>query len=124
MRVLIVEDEPVISLDMQTTLSRAGHVVVGTAGSVRRALAFLDESSCDIVVLDMNLGGESAAPVVDLLQKRGIGFICISGYSAQRLPVNVKGAPLLSKPVEPRSLIAAIKTALPMDRPRTEARGY
>ena len=112
MRVLIVEDEPIVSLDIEHTLRSAGHQVVGTAASVRRAIDLLGSSQCNLVVLDTNLGGESAAPVAEQLRECGITYICLTGYSAHRLPCAMRGAPVLAKPFEPDRLLAVIDAAL------------
>jgi len=116
MRVLIVEDEPIVSLDIESTLRSAGYQVIGTAGSVSRALKLLGNSQCDLVVLDMNLGGESAEPVAEELQQRGITYICLTGYATYRLPAGSQDVPVLLKPFEPDKLLAMIDTALPLKK--------
>jgi DNA-binding response OmpR family regulator len=62
-RVLVVEDEFMIGLDIGQQLAGAGFEVVGPALSVAKALRFVAEPGCDVAVLDVNLGSETSEPV-------------------------------------------------------------
>lgn len=105
-RVLIVEDEFFIALDIDRQLTDAGFAVTGPAPSVAQALAA--EPDCDVAVLDVNLGGgETSEPVADRLRQSGKAFVVLSGYSDTRLPWFGE-APMLSKPVAADDLIAAV----------------
>jgi DNA-binding response OmpR family regulator len=106
MRVLVVEDEPFVAMDIAAILSNAGWKVVGPAGSVRRALKLIEEQPCEAAILDANLNGESAAPIAETLQSRGIPFMVLSGYATEQLPGPLSGAPFLSKPCNPSDLVA------------------
>lgn len=110
MRVLIVEDEPVIGLDLQTMLDAAGHRVAGIAGSVRSALNLIPKAEFDLALLDLNLAGQSARPVAEALRERKITYICMTGYAAHRLPAALRQQHVLLKPVEPARLLAALET--------------
>jgi DNA-binding response OmpR family regulator len=68
-RVLIVENEFMIGLDVSLHLASAGYDVVGPVGSVRKALKL--EPRCDVAVLDVNLGGETSEPVARKLRASG-----------------------------------------------------
>jgi CheY-like chemotaxis protein len=65
-RVLVVEDEFMIGLDVSQQLASAGYEVVGLATSVPKALRL--EPRCDVAVLDVNLGGETCEPVARKLR--------------------------------------------------------
>jgi len=108
-RVLVVEDEFFIALDIGRQLSDAGFEVVGPAASVAKALAA--EPGCDVAVLDVNLGGETSEPVAQKLREQGKPFVVLSGYSDSRLPWFGE-APLLSKPVGTTELTAALHGCL------------
>lgn len=108
MRVLIVEDEGFIALDMESALTDAGCEIVGIAASVNRALKILDEKTCDAVVLDANLGGEDTTPVADALRARRIPFLVVSGYERQR-PGIFADAPFLAKPYTSPALVASVQ---------------
>lgn len=111
MRVLIVEDEGFIALDMESALTDAGCEIVGIAASVNRALKILDEKCCDAVVLDANLGGEDTAPIADALRAREIPFLVVSGYEGQR-PGVFAGAPFLAKPYTSPALVASVRSLM------------
>jgi len=60
-RVLVVEDEAILAIDIATHLTDAGFSVVGPATSVTKALTLIGEVGCDVAVLDVNLRDETAA---------------------------------------------------------------
>ncbi len=99
-RVLVVEDEPLIAFDVADHLREAGFEVVGPVASVSAALKLLNSQGCDLAVLDVNLGRETAAPIADVLCAKSLPFIALSGYSSEQLPEIFQRAPLLTKPVE------------------------
>ena len=111
-RVLVVEDEPLIAMDIASTLSDAGYDVIGPASSVAQALALIALSGCDAAVLDTNLGAETAEPVAHELIRRSIPFISTSGYAREQQPEIMRTVPLLSKPLKPDVLIAEIARCL------------
>ena len=110
-RLLVVEDEFVIALDLQNLLEAAGHEVVALAASVPDALALLaagapgQQQSLDGAVLDVNLRGEPATPVADALAARGVPFVFVSGYGAAGRPPGHEAAPVLAKPYSEGDLL-------------------
>jgi DNA-binding response OmpR family regulator len=109
MHILVLEDEPLVAVDIAATIADAGWQVVGPAGSVPRALRLIEERGCHAAVLDANLGGTSAAPVADTLKALGIPFIVLSGYNAEQLPAALSRAPFLTKPSDPEELVATVR---------------
>ncbi len=99
-RVLVVEDEPLIAFDVADRLREAGFEVVGPVASVSAALKLLDSQGCDVAVLDVNLGRETAAPIADVLRTKSLPFVAVSGYSIGQLPEIFQRVPMLTKPVE------------------------
>lgn len=71
-RVLVVEDEAMVAIDIAQQLNEAGFVVVGPAPSVTKALKLIVETGCDVAVLDVNLRDETAEPVARELRSRRI----------------------------------------------------
>jgi DNA-binding response OmpR family regulator len=108
-RVLVVEDEFMIALDISQQLADAGFEVVGPAKSVTRALRFVSEPGCDVAVLDVNLGGETSESVAQKLQASGKPFIILSGYSADDHLPWFNGATVLRKPPPMSDLLAAVR---------------
>src|SRR5690606_21322905 len=71
-RVLVVEDEPLIAMDIAATLSEAGCIVVGPASTDEKARQLIEEKALDLALLDANLNGKPAEDVAALLTRRGI----------------------------------------------------
>jgi CheY-like chemotaxis protein len=102
-RVLLVEDEPIIALDLAMILEGQGVAVLGPAMSVGEALALLNEPPVDAAVLDMLLGTEPSWPIIEVLTQRTIPFVVMS---ASDEPVQAyTAAPYLAKPVDPVELV-------------------
>lgn len=99
-RVLVVEDEFFIAADLVRALKAAGGKAVGPAGSIEQARALLDEQDVDAAILDLNLRGEMAFPLVSELDARGLPCVIMSGYSPESLPRNLQHVPSLEKPVD------------------------
>jgi DNA-binding response OmpR family regulator len=111
-RVLIVEDEFFIALDIGEQLADAGFEVVGPASSVAKALKLVAEPGCDVAILDVNLAGETSEPVAQKLRESEKPFVVLSGYSGNiRLPW-FGGAPVLSKPLRMTDLVAALRSCI------------
>jgi DNA-binding response OmpR family regulator len=108
-RVLIVEDEFFIALDMGQQLADAGFDVVGPAPSVAKALSLVAEQGCDVAVLDVNLGGETSEPVARRLRESDKPFVVLSGYATDNKLPWFGGATVLSKPLRMDDLVAALR---------------
>jgi len=80
LRILLVEDDPLICLDLETSLSELGAIVTA-ASNVSKALAALEASAVDFAVLDFDLGAETSEPIAEAAQARNIPFLYLSGYS-------------------------------------------
>jgi len=111
-RVLIVEDEFFIALDIGQQLANAGFDVVGPAPSVAKALSLVDEQGCDVAVLDINLGGETSEPVARKLQETAKPFVVLSGYSIDNKLPWFGDATVLSKPLRMDDLVAALRACI------------
>lgn len=83
--VLVVEDEFLIAMELDSTLRHAGYRVLGPAPSVGRALELLRRARPDAAVLDVNLAGERVTPVAEVLRAMAVPFILASGYGAAEL---------------------------------------
>ena len=112
-RILIVDDEPLIAMEIETTLSQAGFEIAHMAQSVDTALAFLtDGVAIDGAVLDANLRDQSARPVVDRLQEMGVPLLVVSGYSADQIGPWAENIRLLRKPIIYAELIRSLNDIL------------
>lgn len=111
LRVLVVEDEPIIGLDIGQQFTSAGFEVVGPVTSVARALRFLAEPGCDVAVLNFNVGGETSEPIAQELRASGKPFVVLS-YSTDNLPPVFNAATILTKPLHMADLLAAVRRCI------------
>lgn len=107
-RILIVEDEALVAMLVEDALLDAGCRIIGPAATVAEALALLEAELPEAAVLDLNLSGETSAPVADALVQQGVPFLVASGYGAAGLPEGHRGVPVLAKPYDPGELTAAL----------------
>ena len=108
MRVLLVEDEPLLAAELASDLSHAGFQVFGPASSAARALKLIDDTGCDAAVLDVNLGKETSEAVALALREKRTPFVVLSGYSSEELAAGFRGAPFLPKPVRLQDLLTVL----------------
>jgi PAS domain S-box-containing protein len=99
-RVLLVEDEALVAMMIQDTLAELGFQVVGPVSSASGALAAARESHFDAAVLDINLGDGLVYTVAEILEKRGVPFVFVTGYDADSVDARFSGVPVLQKPIE------------------------
>ncbi len=98
MRVLVVEDEMMVSMLIEDMLSDLGCKVVGPASRLEEAVALVESHEIDCAVLDVNLGGQPIFPLADILRAKGAPFAFATGYGDAGLRDVDKGAPVLQKP--------------------------
>jgi CheY-like chemotaxis protein len=108
-RLLVVEDEFVIALDLQNLLEAAGHEVVGLAANIPDALSMIETTTIDGAVLDINLRGERVTEVADLLSRKDIPFLFVSGYGSSGRPPGHDRVPVLAKPYSENELLGMIE---------------
>lgn len=112
-RIMVVEDEYYLAMELEHELGEAGAVVVGPVASVDEALSLLDQSpSLAGAMLDVNLGGEKVFPVADKLIARGVPFVFTTGYQEGDLPARYASFPRIHKPFEPRAIATALTQML------------
>jgi signal transduction histidine kinase len=108
-RVLVVEDEFLIGLDIAGQLADAGFEVLGPVPSVAKALELVAQPGCDVAVLDVNLGGATCEPVAEKLRACGKPFVVLTGYSPHNLAPSFNDATILTKPPCIDDLLAAVR---------------
>lgn len=106
--ILVVEDEALVAMLLEDALADAGCRILGPAPSVEQALALLKHDRPDAAVIDLNLGGETSAPIADVLAALGIPFLVATGYGAEGLPPGHESAMVLTKPYDPTELIESL----------------
>jgi len=98
LRVLVVEDEMMVSMLIEDMLTDLGCTVVGPASRLDEAIELAKVSEIDCAVLDVNLGGQPIFPLADLLRERGRPFAFATGYGDAGVRDVDRGTPVLQKP--------------------------
>lgn len=108
-RILVVEDEFIIALELSDMLRGLGCEVLGPVGSVREGLGWAAQHGFpDGAVLDISLAGENVFPVAAFFKQKRVPFIFASGYDSPDLPEELRAAPVLRKPYSSAALLQAL----------------
>ncbi|MEP7173948.1 MAG: HWE histidine kinase domain-containing protein [Aestuariivirga sp.] len=97
-RVLVVDDEPLIAMDVTDILTEAGCEIAGPAETVEKAMSVINTTEFDAAILDVNLQGQRIDDLALELTRRNIPFAFLSGYGRDGLPPGFGQALLISKP--------------------------
>jgi CheY-like chemotaxis protein len=111
-RVLVVEDEYLIRMLLEDMLADLGYGVAAAVGSIAEASQLAADGQFRAAILDVNLDGQEVFPVADILAKRGLPFVFVTGYGEQGLPERYRGRPALQKPFQTEQLKAALAALL------------
>jgi DNA-binding response OmpR family regulator len=109
LRILIVEDDPIIALDVAETLADAGAVVIGPAHTVAQALRLVDGDGLDAAVLDYRLEREVSSPIADWLGRISVPYLFHTS-SRSEPQAAYPHVPVIDKPTQRDVLVALIKT--------------
>ena len=113
LKVLVVEDESMVSMLMEDMLQDLGCTVVGTVARFDEALRLAtNDPAFDVALLDVNLNGRQTFPIAEQLAARGVRFIFATGYGEGILPPSLQGGPILQKPFELEALQKALRRAM------------
>lgn len=110
-RVLVVEDDFLVSLLFDNMLSEDGGTVLGPVAHLAEALAIAESTDCDVAVLDINLAGERVDPVAAVLAGRNVPFVFVTGYG-NGVPREFAGRPRLGKPFTREQLRRTLRLAI------------
>lgn len=108
-RVLLVEDEPLVSMMLADMLSAFGHKVDGPYSRFSDAILAAKSNNLQAGILDVNLGGEKTYAVADILANRKIPFAFVTGYGPDTILTEFSHAPVLQKPIEAAKLHALLQ---------------
>jgi light-regulated signal transduction histidine kinase (bacteriophytochrome)/CheY-like chemotaxis protein len=117
LRVLLVEDSLIISLDAEDILLRFG-ATIASASTVEAAMDLLDDQSFDLAILDINLGDRNSFTVAGRLLDMGVPFFFASGYGEQaQLPMEHRARMVVQKPYTTANIGRAVVDLLGLDNP-------
>lgn len=108
-RILIIEDDPFIAMDLQDTFESAGYDVLGPAACVDSGLTIVREIKPDVAMLDYNLGRETSIPIAHKLDEADVPYVFLSGQISRVVTSENKEKDVITKPFNPASLLAHIE---------------
>ena len=110
-RIIVVEDDAVLALDISDQLRDIGATVLGPAPTAYYALQLIgpERRRLDGAVLDIQLHGKTVYEFADVLTERQVPFLFATALDRKSIPPRFEHAPILKKPVPPEALAAAVK---------------
>lgn len=112
-RVLVVEDESLVAMLLETILEDMGCSPVGPAATVDEGLALAtDGEQLDAALLDVNVAGRQVFPVAEALKSRGVPFVFSTGYGEGGLPEEWRGQSTIQKPFTEAAVRDALMKAM------------
>ncbi|MFW2341730.1 response regulator [Brevundimonas sp.] len=98
-KVLVVEDESLVAMLLETMLEDMGCTVFGTAARVEDALTLIaGDTRPDAALLDVNVAGQTVYPVAEALDRKGVPLVFSTGYGQGGLAEGWEGRPTVQKP--------------------------
>jgi CheY-like chemotaxis protein len=109
LKVLVVEDEPIVAMMLEDMLEELGCELAGSAASVEEGLRLAALGNFDVALLDVNLNGRRSDPIAEALVRVGTPFVYATGYGAAAVPPGTD-AKVLQKPYTLTQLGEALGT--------------
>ena len=103
-RILVVEDEYLIRMLLEDMLEELGYAVAAAVGTIAEARKIATDGEFNAAILDVNLDGQEIYPIADILAKRALPFVFVTGYGERSLPEPYRGRPALQKPFQAEQL--------------------
>ncbi len=108
----MVEDEYLIRMLLEDMLTDLGYRIAGAVGTIAEASNLASNADIQCAILDVNLAGQEIYPVAEILAKRGLPFIFVTGYGEGSLAEPFRGRPALQKPFQAEQLKTALEKLL------------
>src|SRR5664280_299887 len=107
-RLLVVEDEYLIRMLLEDMLADLGYEVAAAVGTIAEASELAASGDFNAAILD----GQEIYPVAEILAKRGLPFVFVTGYGERSLTEPYRDRPALQKPFQIDQLKAALDELL------------
>jgi CheY-like chemotaxis protein len=111
-RLLVVEDEYLIRMLLEDMLADLGYEVAAAVGTLAEASAFATDGDFHAAILDVNVDGREVFPVAEILLRRGLPFVFVTGYGERNLPAPFSDRPSLQKPFQAEQLKSTLAALL------------
>ena len=111
LRVLIVEDEALLAMELEALVEESGHSVAGWAVSSGEALKMADEVTADIALVDVHLiDGPTGVNVAEYISSRELSAVVFMTANPKRIPENFVGAiGVIAKPYTLNGVKSALR---------------
>jgi two-component SAPR family response regulator len=103
-KILLVEDEYLVAVELKTILSDIGAEIVGPVSRLQPARELARSQALDGAVLDVKLDGDTSFPLAEDLLARGVPILFTTGFDKSAIPERFRAAPCLAKPVNGAAL--------------------
>ncbi len=108
-RILVVEDDFIISMELGSILAEAGAAVVGPCHTPEQAAAQLDANDISCAILDFRLGRDTSLPVARQLISHGIPFAFFTGQvDTTRIGAEFPDVEIIPKPFQRRAILGVL----------------
>jgi len=108
-RILIVEDDAIIALELQSILTEAGATVIGPARNLAMAEKMAENGPLSAAILDIQLGSALVFPVAERLTEQGVPFVLNTGHGdARQLAADWPDAEVLTKPSTHQAIVQSL----------------
>src|SRR5215208_410366 len=111
-RIIVIEDEPLVAMDLESSLVAAGCEIAGSVGTIDKARALIAKTECDAALMDANLAGYPVDDLAAALTQKNIPFAFVTGYGRMALPLGFRDALVLNKPFGQEQLLAVMEVLL------------
>jgi CheY-like chemotaxis protein len=111
-RILVVEDESLVAMLLETILEDMGCTPVGPAANVEDGLGLASDEALDAALLDVNVAGRQVFPIAEALRARNVPFVFSTGYGEGGLPDEWRGQPTIQKPFTEGAVRDALMAAM------------
>jgi signal transduction histidine kinase/DNA-binding response OmpR family regulator len=115
-RFAVIEDEPLIAMDIASALEHEGALVSGPAATVSDALGIIETDALDGALVDANLRGRPVDEIAAALTRKGVPFVFVTGYGREALPSSFARARVLKKPFTAEQLREAATSLVEQPR--------
>lgn len=115
-RVLVVEDEPLVAMLLESIIEDMGCTAIGPAASIEAGMAMADAEPLDAALLDVNVAGRQVFPIAEALRARGVPFVFSTGYGEAGLADEWRGHPTVQKPFTEIAIRTALMKAMGLEQ--------
>lgn len=120
LRILILEDEPLVALDLESMVAAAANSEIAWSPSVAGAQTALAEP-LDFALLDIDVLDGKTFDLARRLEERGTPFAFVSGSRIDEVPIELRDAPFIRKPFRPQDIARVIAERAPASAAAADA---